>query len=499
MTIDIFAIARSIAVASTTGAILIKYDSSHSQFCLWIAHVCAQSSIVVTMTNSLLDTTPASTPTAEPTGLQETPMPMMNESTTKAAFARASDHSSFVGSVNATQSGEEYQCLEQGHVAQWIWRVSKDSRVFAYAVGTNHLKTSDAVTDALLGRFKDLRQRRMFTELDLDAFGSIVERTRLRCVYLPTGTIYDTLTPATGSRLKSIIAQYAARRIPVGRIAEMRPLFVAGQLALLPEGTCGSSCGVDALFSRAACTSSEGLETLDEQCSAVNTDGLDLNRAWESAFLIDAIERAEQFLNGTVVFPSARLQSDYECGVLDKLLENGVRTCQADGRPVCDRMLSDRDRRFAQRLLCMFDNSSDAIGEPCSKVGLRYFQSIGEPIAFAIGIAHLIRRATEDANTVFDHLLRANYTIERVSPNETFNDTYQCPTHTPRAPSRGGFRPIDDFTGNMTANKRPTLSAGEIASIIIGTLCGVAIVAVLAIFAVRRWRAPQSNSFKVFA
>lgn len=131
----------------------------------------------------------------------------------------------------------------------------------------------DAAAKAILQRFQQIRQRRMFTELNLFADGDFVESAPLSCLYLPNGTIYDRLTAGTAQRF-AVIAAYTERGFDTAKLTQMRPLVVAGRLSLLPEGLC-SRCSIDALFSVASCYSSEGLELLSEQCAMIATGGND--------------------------------------------------------------------------------------------------------------------------------------------------------------------------------------------------------------------------------
>jgi hypothetical protein len=307
--------------------------------------------------------------------------------------------------------------------------VSKGSRVVAYAIGTNHLNVAADVRETLGARFEQFRQRLMFTELDLDQSGAIIERLSNSCLYLSSGDIYSTLTPATAARLRAVLAEYAKRGFAVSLVSRMRPLFVSGQVTLLPEGLTLNG-GVDALFSHSSCSSSDGLEELSDQCDAATTSGREADAAWESGMLLSAIESAEAYVNGSIPFPAFKVQEAFLCGALDGLLAMKVRTCSAVGKLVCDRMLVNRERAMAQRLLCLFDKNSNPFGEPCSKVGLAGYEDVeNETIGFAIGVAHLVRLPSEPA-TLFDLLIDAGYSIERVWPSETSFQVYQCPTTT---------------------------------------------------------------------
>lgn len=415
---------------------------------LSLASVYAQISTLNTMTTQIMDATTLTTPPADtqpvttttsttsaPQAMSEssttsttTLLPMTTTTTSEMWTTRAAnDRSAFVGSAGESQN---LQCIANG-VGQWIWRVSKGSRVVAYAIGTNHLNVAADVREKLGARFEQVRQRLMFTELDLDQSGAIIERLSNSCLYLSSGDIYSTLTPATAARLRTVLAEYATRGFAVSLVPSMRPLFVSSQVTLLPEGLTVNG-GVDALFSHSSCSSSEGLEELSDQCEAATTSGREADAAWESGMLLSAIESAEAWINGSIPFPAFKVQEAYLCGALDGLLAMKVRTCSAVGKLVCDRMLVNRERAMAQRLLCLFDKNANPFGERCSEIGLAGYENVeNETIGFAIGVAHLVRLPSEPAN-LFDLFIDAGYSIERVWPNETETSlqAYQCPTTT---------------------------------------------------------------------
>lgn len=188
--------------------------------------------------------------------------------------------------------------------------------------------------------------------------------------------------------------------------------------------------------------------------------------------MLEAIDLAEAFLAGNLTTPSAYLQEKYQCGALNGLLSAAGRTCSPDSTIVCNAMLSDRDKRFAQRLMCIFDNSTAVLGEPCSAVWKDTNGQPGETIAFAIGISHLVRLESDAPVTVFDHFVDAGYTVTRIQSASAFSQitAYACPVET-RAPPA----PFPS-QAHASSVSRLGLTGGEIAAIVVCALSLVAAV-----------------------
>jgi hypothetical protein len=389
------------------------------------------------------------------------------------ATAFVDDRSAFVGTVNGTRpcDGE----------SQWIWRVSKGTKVL-FAVGTIHTERDNSVVESLLARFRQLRQRFMFTELDHTARGNFVGSVARSCAFLPSGTIYDVLTASTAARLRKVLAAFTARGWPTADLVSMRPLFLVSKLTSLPRsGTrmnC-STCGVDALFSRASCSGTDGLERLQDQCDMAVATGPAENLAWETGLILDALDAAEKVLNGTEVRDISHV---FGCGSVDKFASLGPRFCRPGGELVRNRLLRDRDVRFAQALLCTVGEGDIVLGQRCSEVRAARSTLPGEAVAFAIGAAHLIRSETDPAETVLDHFVDHGFTVTRVKADDELGAAYECPEITP-APRRAPNPPSQWMP---LYRQRRGLNEGEITGIVFGVLGFVALLA--AIVAVVVWR-----------
>jgi hypothetical protein len=398
------------------------------------------------------------------------------------ATAFVDDRSAFVGTVNGTRpcDGE----------SQWIWRVSKGTKVL-FAVGTIHTERDNSVVESLLARFRQLRQRFMFTELDQTARGDFVGTVGRSCVFLPRGTIYDVLSASTAARLRKVLAEFSARGWQTADLVSMRPLFLVAKLNSLPRSgkpmKC-STCGVDSLFSRASCSGTDGLERLQDQCDMAVATGAAENSAWETGFILDALDAAEKVLNGTEVRDITHV---FGCGSVDKFASLGPRFCRPGGELVCNRLLRDRDLRFAQALLCTVGEGDIVLGKRCSEVRAARSALPGEAVAFAIGAAHLVRSETDPADTVLDHFVDHGFTVTRVRADDELGAgaTFECPEFTfTRFP-----RPAPNPTP-LELHQRRGLNEGEITGIVFGVLGFVGLLA--AIVAVVMWRKKRAAGFR---